>query len=553
MKKLLAVLVLFIGQLSIVNCQNPYWQQQVNYTIDVSLNDKEHSLTGFEKIEYINNSPDTLHFIWFHIWPNAYKTDKTAFSDHLLENGNTKFYFSDKEQKGYINRLDFKVNNVTAKTEDHPQHIDIVKLVLPTPLSPGQKINITTPFHVKLPYNFSRGGHDGDSYQATQWYPKPAVYDGRGWHPMPYLDQGEFYSEFGNFDVSITVPENYVVAATGELQNQEEKEWLKKRSTFTWEPVKKRIKKGSSVKTIIQKFPVSATGIKTLRFTQDRVHDFAWFADKRFIVNHDTCRLASGKVIDVFTYYTPQQKSTWQNSVQFAKDAIRHYSELVGEYPYNVVSAVQGPESFGGGMEYPTITVLSPSKKESEIDNTIAHEIGHNWFYGILASNERIHPWMDEGINSYYESLYTAKKDDHFNQQADQNELETSIATKKDQPIETSSELFSETNYGAIVYYKASQWLKWLHSYLGDDTFNKAMQEYYRQWQFKHPRPDDLKKVFEDVSGKDLDSAFSLLTQKGKLPNWQRKGTAILEPNNNRFWWVWRQKEHYYFATRLRA
>lgn len=530
MKKLLAALILLTCQLSTANCQPSYWQQQVNYTINVSLNDKEHTLNGFEKIEYINNSPDTLAFIWFHIWPNAYKNDKTAFSDQLLENGNTKFYFSGKEEKGYINRLDFKVNDITAKTEDHPQHIDIVKLILPSPLAPGQRIIITTPFHVKLPYNFSRGGHDEQSYQVTQWYPKPAVYDKNGWHPMPYLDQGEFYSEFGDFDVSITVPENYVVAATGDLQNAEEKEWLRKRATFTWEPIRKRIKKGSTVKTIIQKFPASSSEIKILRYKQDRIHDFAWFADKRFIVDHDTCRLASGRVIDVFSYYMPVYKSTWQNSVQFAKDAIRHYSELIGEYPYNVVSAVQGPESFGGGMEYPTITVLSPAKKSSEIDNTIAHEIGHNWFYGILASNERVHPWMDEGINSYYEALYTSKKDEHFTQQPEQNELETIISVKKDQPIETSSELFSETNYGAIVYYKASQWLNWLHSYLGDATFDKAMQEYYRQWQFKHPEPEDFKKVFEDVSGKNLDSAFSLLTQKGKLPNWQRKGTAIWNP-----------------------
>src|SRR6185295_14075350 len=121
---------------------------------------------------------------------------------------------------------------------------------------------------------------------------------------------------------------------------------------------------------IVQKFPTSEKGIKILRFKQDRIHDFAWFADKRFIVNHDTCRLASGRVIDVFTYYTPQHKNNWQNSVSFAKDAIQHYSSLVGEYPYNVVSAVQGPESFGGGMEYPTITVSSPGKSAWDIDNT---------------------------------------------------------------------------------------------------------------------------------------------------------------------------------------
>src|SRR5438552_225321 len=240
-----------------------YWQQQVNYTIDVSLNDKDHSLDGFEKIEYINNSPDTLKFIWFHLWPNAYKNDKTAFSDQLLENGNTKFYFSDKEQKGYINRLAFKVNNITAIIEDHPQHIDIVKLMLPEPLPSGQRATITTPFHVKLPYNYSRGGHDGQSYQITQWYPKPAVYDRKGWHPMPYLEQGEFYSEFGSFDVSITVPKNYVVAATGELQNdpdspdsyrdRDEKQWLLTRNNFSWESIKQKTKsKGGIVKTTIQ-------------------------------------------------------------------------------------------------------------------------------------------------------------------------------------------------------------------------------------------------------------------------------------------------------------
>src|SRR5437773_2388768 len=163
-------------------CQLNYWQQQVNYTIDVTLNDKDHSLDAFEKLEYTNNSPDTLKFIWFHIWPNAYKNDKTAFSEQELLIGQTKFYFSDKEQRGYINRLDFKVNNVTADVEDHPLYIDVIKLILPTPLPPQQKILITTPFHVQLPFNFSRGGHDGQSYQATQWFPKPAVYDKYGWH-----------------------------------------------------------------------------------------------------------------------------------------------------------------------------------------------------------------------------------------------------------------------------------------------------------------------------------------------------------------------------------
>ncbi len=191
------------------------------------LNDIDNTLDGYEVLNYTNNSPDTLYFIWFHLWPNAYKNDRTAFSEQLLQLGRTDFYFSDENERGYINRLDFKVDGITTQLEDHPLYIDVAKLVLPAPLVPGQTIKITTPFHEKLPLNFSRGGHVAHTYQITQWYPKPAVYDKDGWHPMPYLDQGEFYSEFGNFNVQINVPQDYVVAATGELQNQDEIKWLK--------------------------------------------------------------------------------------------------------------------------------------------------------------------------------------------------------------------------------------------------------------------------------------------------------------------------------------
>lgn len=527
MKKIISLCFINFLFLS-ADCQQAYWQQQVNYTIDVTLNDIDNSLDAFEKIEYINNSPDTLRFIWFHLWPNAYKNDQTAFSDQLLTNGTTNFYFSDKEQKGYINRLEFKVNDITASLEDHPRYIDIVKLVLPAPLAPGQKCIITTPFHEKLPYNFSRGGHDGQSYQATQWYPKPAVYDKNGWHPMPYLDQGEFYSEFGNFDVRITVPKNYVVAATGELQNEDEKAWLKKRISFTWTPEKEKIKtKGGVTKFVTQKSPPSSAYSKTLRFTQDNVHDFAWFADKRFIVNEDTCRMNSGKIVSVFTYYTADQKNEWKKSILYCKDALRFYSNRVGEYPYNVVSAVQGPESFGGGMEYPTITIISSTSDKKELDITIAHEIGHNWFYGILASDERDHPWMDEGINSYFEHSYSQWKYGSFDQM-DKILLETIETTKKDQPIENTSAAFSERNYDLVVYYKTSEWLRYVESKIGTNAFDKAMQDYYRSFQFKHPQPDDFKKAMAESTGENMDSLFSYLNKPGLLPNETRKGSRFI-------------------------
>lgn len=526
MQKLIFLLIACGWQLAALS---QYRQQKVDYTIDVTLNDKEKTLDAFEKIIYTNNSADTLRFIWFHLWPNAYKNDKTAFSDQALELGNTDFYFSGKEQKGYINRLDFKVDGITSKTEDHPQHIDIIKLVLPKLLPPKQQITITTPFHEKLPFNFSRGGYNGESFQITQWYPKPAVYDKNGWHAMPYLDQGEFYSEFGSFDVRITVPKNYVVAATGELQNKDEKDWLTERKNFKWHPEKQKLKsKSGTIKTVTKKFPSSSTQTKTLQYKQDNVHDFAWFADKRFIVNTDTCQLPSGRVINVSSFYTPQEEITWKNSIQYSKDALRFYSNEVGEYPYNAASAVQGPQSFGGGMEYPAITVISPVSSEKELDEVIAHELGHNWFYGILASNERDHPWMDEGINTFYEYKYMQRK--YGMTKAYELLFQTQAVRKKDQPIETTSEQFSDINYGLIAYHKTAGWMQLLESESGEDVFKMQMHNYFNQWKFKHPQPEDFKAIFQSSPGNKTEKVFSLLNTKGVLPNNKLSGFKAISP-----------------------
>jgi hypothetical protein len=528
--------------------QNLYWQQQVNFTMDVALNDKDHSLEGFAKMEYINNSPDTLTYIWFHLWPNAFKNDQTSFSEQLLLNGRTHFYFSTKEERGYINRLDFKVNSVTARLEDHPNYIDVVKLLLPEVLLPGKSIIISTPFHVKLPKNFSRGGHVGQSYQVTQWYPKPAVYDRKGWHPMPYLDQGEFYSEFGNYDVRITVPDNYVVAATGELQNEDEKKWLKGRNDFeppvrplSLAPAKK--KKPGSREAVVEAIGSSAT-TKTLLYRQDNIHDFAWFADKYLRVQQDTLMLESGKIIDVYSYYHPSSQKYWAKSIQYIKDAILTRSNWLGEYPYKVVSAAEMPMGFNGGMEYPTITSLSSMESPALVAGTIAHEVGHNWLYGILATNERQHPWMDEGMNTYYDNRFEerfnvnngreAKKQSSLQKKLPQNGgkilMETLEAMKKDQPIELPSKDYTEANYGLVTYYKTGEWMKKLELFLGKTLFDSCMRAYYRQWQFKHPYPEDFKQVITSVSGKNPDQLFTLLTKTGNpdLPAKKKLTPALL-------------------------
>ncbi len=219
-------LLLIFGWLTLfTHAQKVYFQQEVNYTINVTLNDKNHSLSAKEEIQYTNHSPDTLKFIYFHLWPNAYKNNSSALAKQLLLLEKTDFFFSTQEERGFIDSLNFVVDGKKTIWEYDSQHIDICKVFLPKPLAPNEKVNIKTPFYVKIPAaKFSRLGHTQQAYFMTQWYPKPAVYDNSGWHPMPYLDQGEFYSEFGNFDVSITLPENYVLAATGDRVDAEKEE-----------------------------------------------------------------------------------------------------------------------------------------------------------------------------------------------------------------------------------------------------------------------------------------------------------------------------------------
>ncbi len=512
------ILLLSLGYLLTVTsfAQKNYWQQQVNFTIDVTLNDADHSLQAFETVEYINHSPDTLRFIWFHIWPNAYKNDRTAYSEQLLKNGRTDFYFSPQEDKGYVNQLDFKVDGISAAFETQ-KNIDVIKLLLPAPLAPGSKAIIGTPFHVKLPKYFSRSGHIANDYQVTQWFPKPAVYDNSGWHQMPYLDQGEFYSEFGNFDINITAPSAYVVAATGVLQDEKTLQELKERGKHTID--------GS---------------LKTWHYKQDNVHDFAWFASKDYIVKYDTAVL-SNKKVDVFCYCKPNQEA-WKNSIAYAKDGLKKYSAWIGDYPYATASIVQGGiNETSGGMEYPTITLITTQEGGHELDATIAHEVGHNWFYGALANNERDHPWMDEGMNTYYHKRY---EDEKYKPSAKSNNkkgllnnklpadeeallFETYLKHKKDQPIETSSEAFSSMNYDVILYYKAPLWLKKLEKELGRQLFDSSMRNYYNEWKFKHPQPDDFKASIEKSSGRNLDELFNELKKTGPLESPGRKPAKL--------------------------
>lgn len=541
MKPLTLAFFLILFTLS-TRAQTAYWQQSLQFQISVSLDDKENTLDGTLKLNYRNNSPDTLKFIWFHIWPNAYKNDRTDFSEQLLENGRTDFYFSEESDRGYMNRLDFRVNMEIANTEDHPRYFDVIKLNLPTPLLPGGEILITTPFHVQLPKTFSRSGHDGKTYQLTQWYPKPAVFDKNGWHEMPYLDQGEFYSEYGDYEVQITLPENYIVAATGELQNESEIKWLIEKSKqpyniATQSKKKALIKKAPATKKTNSRENQTSTNqqlpTKTLIFKQSKVHDFAWFANTKFVVSLDSFTLSSGRSIQSSIYYLPNNGAIWANSQAYLKKAIQFHSSHTGEYPYDQVTVVEGKQGFEGGMEYPTITILDGAKDEETLESLIVHEVGHNWFYGILGTNERKNPWMDEGLNSYYDNRYAAAeakekgspKHAGFPSEIKMQQLiyETIASVHRDQPITTPADSLYKLNYQAITYYKTADWFSKLEKELGQSVFDSCIRTYFQRWQFKHPEPEDLKQVFQEISGKNLDEIFGLLGKTGSLNEPEKK------------------------------
>lgn len=528
-KRLLFLSVLFLSLTA--RSQQDYWQQELQYRIDVQLNDSNHSINGFLQLQYRNNAPDTLTYIWFHLWPNAFKNDKSAFSEQLLRNGRTDFYFSKKEQRGYINRLDFRQQHTTLKTEDHPAYMDVIKVILDRPLPPGASVEITTPFHVKLPDNFSRGGHKEQEYQITQWYPKPAVYDRNGWHPMPYLDQGEFYSEFARYDVRITVPENYVVAATGNLQNQDEINWLRTRAGFK-DPVAESTKNKQWGSPKSKPGIPSAKKTKTLQYTQDRIHDFAWFASKRFVVQQDQIPLPSGKMVQAYAFYTPEKAGQWSGSLKMIRNALLFRSREIAEYPFNVISVVEAPMGFAGGMEYPTITSITPIASEKELDITIQHEIGHNWFQGILGSNERKYPWMDEGLNTFYDLRYekeyypsTEKKAGKrpFPASIERLMLNTLANENKDQPLGDSSEAYTPWNYGLSVYYRTAFWLQELEQKIGKAALDNALRSYYENWKFKHPQPEAFLQVLENQGGISVSDSKAALLRTGMLDSMRSK------------------------------
>lgn len=534
--------------------QKPYFQQEVRYQIQVRLDPNTHQLTGYARILYTNRSPDTLPGLYFHLWPNAYSRRGTAFDRQKRITGSSEFYFARADERGYMDSLDFRVGGVSvrplpASAGPKPapgysptllRHApDVVWLPLPEPLLPGGSVTIETPFRVRIPRTFSRMGRSEGSYQITQWYPKPAVYDAQGWHPLPYLDQGEFYSEWGRYEVEISVPENFLVAATGVLETPSEQEWLRKRAeeTAAWLALAKQIPsspKGAfgsprgSVALLKDSLPPlpawawdtqPSPTYKTLRFVQDSVHDFAWFAGPDYGLVADTLTLPNGHRVACVGVFRLRYARAWQHSPRYIAEALQKLSAWVGPYPYAHATAVEGGLEAGGGMEYPMITVIIPTTDTATLRAIVVHEVGHNWFQGLLASNERLHAWQDEGINSYYErriltqaieaspdtlrksvaiginiggvSLPLGKKFRRFSARTGNLLLAAYHHLNTDQPFTLSSEQYSLLNYGLGIYQRTATILDYFSEQVGQAAWDAGMQHYWRKWAFRHPAPAD--------------------------------------------------------------
>ncbi len=587
MKRVLIVLGLVcLSHLAIAQTKGT-WQQEVNYSIQVTLDDQSHMLRGSEEFVYTNNSPATLNSLYIHLWPNAYKDKNTSLAKQLMMSGKDFLFRNDPEYQGFIDSLDFKADGTSVKLTYDAKHIDIAQLTLNKPLAPGEKVVITTPFRVKLPSGeVSRMGHIGQTYQITQWYPKPAVYDEKGWHPMPYLNQGEFYSEYGRFDVSITLPEDYTVGSTGDLQTEREIKRLNllaeyngvtslkpsteeksepvypfqenldkelipagmhraadipiRRSELDWSKIDKYYANNNDSSTLMNS---GATVMKTIRYTQSRVHDFAWFADKTFLVLKGQVVLPrSGRTVTTWAMYAPLSSGLWKpHALEYLHDGILKYSQWNGDYPYNQVTAVDGTISAGGGMEYPNVTVIGGVSNKETLEVVIVHEVGHNWFYGILGSNERDFGWMDEGLNTLNEMRYVASK---YPTNTRLSDMVKGLAKKLgmmglshkdegdlmyrcmasfgvDQPIQTLSTDFSSANYGGVMYQKTGLVFHYLKVYLGDSMFDVCMQAYFERWKFRHPQPEDFRAVLEETSGQKLGWLFDDLIESRKVADYK--------------------------------
>ncbi len=503
----------------------PYFQQHVSYDIKVSLDVERHTLHGREKLTYINHSPDTLTYVWFHLYPNAYKDEHSIFAREEEDRGINDMFYTRESDRGNIALDTIKINDTDLRWEYKDSDETEMKVFLPRGLAPEDSINFSMNFTVKIPRFISRLGHLNLHYEITQWYPKIAVYDNKGWHNDGYHVLGEFYGDYGTFNVAITLPENMWVAATGVLTEEREKtrlngmlEYTKRLDQMPEESIKNQLDSLKSVNQQVEEnYHSGKIPLKTISFFGENVHDFAWACDYRYLV-----RKIEYANTSIFLFVLPENYITWKPADQYARDAVSYMTRWYGDYIYPSLCVVNSYNPYGG-MEYNNLVLCAEKNVLGYklLEEVNFHEIGHQWFYGMLGNNEMDDSWLDEGLAMYSEMRYFKEKyNGNFNDSKFIHALMGDESTNH--MVFMKNNLFSLSSYNpslppasdkaynyrsrvefSNVYMRPAFALDMLKYSLGDSVFNAAMRSYYRNNLLHHPSGKSLVSAFNEITHQD--------------------------------------------------
>ncbi len=466
--------------------KSTYWQQHVDYKMDIDMNVNNYQYQGIQKLVYTNNSPDVLNTVFYHLYFNAFQPESEMdVRSRTIEDPDARV--GDRisklkpEEIGYIIVKSLKQNGtpILHKTVGTVLEVDLAK-----PIQPGESVTFDMEFLGQVPVQIRRSGRnnkEGVALSMTQWYPKLAEYDFEGWHADPYIAR-EFHGVWGDFDIKLTIDKNYIVGGTGYLQNPNE------------------IGYGYETGTINR----ANTSKLTWHFKAPNVHDFTWAADPDYI--HDTMQVPNGPMLHFLYKNDPEITENWKKLQPKTVEMMQYYSENVGKYPYKQYSVIQGGD---GGMEYAMCTLITGKRKFGSLVGVTAHEMAHTWFQFLLATNESKHEWMDEGFTSYISdyAMNTITNSNEENPAAGAYRGYDYLAKSgKEKPQTTHADRF-ETNmaYSIAAYNKGEVFLAQLGYVIGRDNLNKTLKKYFNDWAFKHPTPNDFIRCAEKVSGLELD------------------------------------------------
>ncbi len=481
-----------------------YWQQRADYTLTATLDTATNVLHGTGRIYYVNRSPETLSFVWVQLDQNLFAPGSVSGvlnQPPLLFAGGVVFDFSGKGFVGgiTIDRFAAAGRSLTTKVFG-----TMMRVELPRPLGPELGITFDIAWHFPIPpYGGGRMGRVGSRfYEIAQWYPRMAVYDDvRGWNTLPFLGAGEFYLEFGDFDVSLTVPAGFLVTATGALANPTVVRSAQERARLS----RAFTSPGQVVQVVTrQEAAAGATrrvpGTRTWRFTASGVRDFAWAAGTGLRWDASTWQ---GILIQTFYH---SEATPWEEANTMLRFALRHFSNTLGQYPWPQVSAVEGLIE---GMEYPMVIFCPSLQKREDQFWVLMHELGHQWFPMQVGSDERRYPWMDEGFNTFadYDVAEAFFNGTAYGDTVRRELLSAYTATAipgSEQPMITKPDEVRQLYWTA--YQKPALMLSILReAVLGREEFDRAFREYYRRWKGKHPQPSDFFRTIGHLTGRDLD------------------------------------------------